>query len=331
MKATVFTKGHKSTRAHRHVQTGSEWKGGGVNLRKGAIIIVLLSMTIAGCAAGTEPFTPKKPGARILWTHRYQYVRLESRERCGHETITVNAHPATLARDDLTAALAMLRIHYPDEEKSVPVFSRQDLEILIDPLVKAFELATQNEDIALAIEGAHPSPLGFQRTITTARLFLQGKGLHLVFGKLHDPIDDYDSPLHMAPTDRRVKPFEPGSRCLASGGKFPTLLATDNVHFFEQEKAVRKNWLVIGISGAHQLEKTSGTSIIPTSPRLPAEKRSPTTGDSNQTPERMMPAIQTPKGRSVEEKLQILKKLREKDLITDQEYQEKKREILDSL
>jgi hypothetical protein len=38
-----------------------------------------------------------------------------------------------------------------------------------------------------------------------------------------------------------------------------------------------------------------------------------------------------PKGKSIEEKLQILKNLRDKDLITEQEYADKKREIIDSL
>lgn len=297
-----------------------------------AIIVILLSMTLAGCSGHTGSIKQNKPATRILWTHRYQYVRLEPRERCGHEESTANAHPATLTREELGTALALLRIDFLDEEKSVPVFSRKEMETLIDPLIKAFGLATQDEDIALAIEGIHPSATGYQRTITTARLFLQAEGLHLVFGKLHDPIDDYDSPMGMAPTDRRVKPFMPGSRCLESHRKFPALLFADNVHFFEQGDTVRKNWLVIGISNVHQPKRTSGTPMIRmTTPLLPTETGAPAVVDSNQATPGKMPAHQTPQGRSLEEKLQILKKLWEKDLITDQEYQDKKRKILDGL
>jgi hypothetical protein len=44
----------------------------------------------------------------------------------------------------------------------------------------------------------------------------------------------------------------------------------------------------------------------------------------------MPPAVQQP-SRTILERLQILKDLRVKGLITEQEYQEKKKEILDSL
>ena len=302
-----------------------------MNRRTGVIIVVLLSMIIAGCSGQTGPIKQNEPETRILWTHRYQYVRLEPRERCGHEKVKVNTHPATLNREVLKTALASLRIDYPDEEKSVPVFSKKEMETLIDPLTKAFKLATSDEDIALAIEGAHPGAAGFQRTITTARLFLQDGELHLVFGKLHDPIDDYDSPLRMAPTDRRVKPFRPGSRCLGDHEKFPAVLITDNVHFFETEDTVRKNWLVMGISSAHQPEEASGASMIPMAPPLSAETEAPAVEGSNQTAPGISPANPASGDRSMEEKLQILKKLWEKGLITDQEYQDKKRKILDSL
>jgi hypothetical protein len=319
------------TRAHRHGLPGSGSKGGGMNRRMGVIIVVLLSIIIAGCSGQTGPIKQNEPEAKILWAHRYQYVRLEPQERCGHEKVTANAHPATLTPEVLKTALASLRIDYPDEEKSVPVFSKREMETLIDPLTKAFQLATRNEDIALAIEGVHPGAAGYQRTITTARLFLRDGELHLVFGKLHDPIDDYDTPLRMAPTDRRVKPFRPGSRCLRDHEKFPAVLITDHVHFFETEDTVRKNWLVIGISNAHLPKKASGASMTPMAPPLSAETEAPAVEGSNQSAPGGTPVNQAPRDRSMEEKLQILKNLWEKGLITDQEYQDKKGKILDSL
>jgi hypothetical protein len=232
----------------------------------------------------------------------------------------------------LKSALASLRIDSYDAEKPVPVFTRMEMEVLIDPLIKAFKLATPDEDIAVAIEGAHSSAMGYQRTITTARLFLQDRDLHIVFGKLHAPIDDYDSPLHMEPSDRRLKPFVQGSRCLDGDRQFPVLFPFGTVHFFEQGDTVRKDRLVISLSGVHQPMGTPRATVMSlTNPSLPETAPPAVTDSDNQAPERKMPAGLPSQKLSIEERLRILKHLRDKDLITDQEYNDKKRDILDNL
>jgi hypothetical protein len=70
--------------------------------------------------------------------------------------------------------------------------------------------------------------------------------------------------------------------------------------------------------------------MVPAAPPPPAVV--PSAKESGRTPELTSPkAAINPRENSIEEKLQILKNLRDKELITEQEYVEKKRQILDDL
>ena len=187
---------------------------------------VLLVWAALGCAGHSQTVKPQDPEAKILWSHRYQYIRIEPREHCGESANVANEHPYTLQSGQLKAILDSLRIDRPDEEKTIPLFSRAEKAIMIEPLVKAFKQATADEDVGIAIEGAHPGPIGFRNSITTARLFIQNDELQIVFGKLHEPVDEYDTPFHAVPRDYRLYPFLPGSRCEKAGKKFPTIIPT---------------------------------------------------------------------------------------------------------
>lgn len=70
--------------------------------------------------------------------------------------------------------------------------------------------------------------------------------------------------------------------------------------------------------------------LVPAAP--PPAVVAPSAMGSGQTPGVTAPeAAIKPQEKSIEEKLKILKNLRDKELITEQEYVEKKRQILDDL
>ena len=317
-----------------------------------AFFAVLLVLAVVGCASHGALSSQDKEDGKTLWTHRYQYVRLVPREQCQGADTVANSHPRDLG-GKLRAALASLQIDLPAKEKTEPVFTYYELEKITGPLVEAFKKAGPDEDVGLAIEGMHSGEFGTQRCMITARLFIRnGDELNVIFGKLHMPVDDYDSPMHIESTDYRMNPLVPGSRCEKAGKKFPTIITTNLARFHEQEGSQRKNWLTVSLATQPQAPPTTPAPASPppvyqaspqasppavqapgqTAPPAPAyqaprQATSPAVQDTNRiTP----PPAQQP-AKSVLERLQILKDLRVKGLITEQEYQEKKKEILESL
>jgi hypothetical protein len=296
-------------------------------MRKKGYLAALLALIVIGCAHHQKASVQDKQDGKTLWEHRYQYVRLVPQDHCQGAQVIANSHPQDLD-GRLRPALASLRIDLPDLEKTAPVFTRSELEQATGPLLQAFRMAAPDEDVAIAIEGAHPGNYGFHRSIITARLFIQnGDELHVIFGKLHDAVDDYDSPWHAEPTDYRIKPFEPGSRCQKAGKEFPAIIASPGVQFQQQEGTARKNWLAISLSAPPQPTQAPMPMAMPPATQPPTVTAPPAVHGT----EAVMPKATEPLQKSLEEKLQILKNLKDKGLISDQEYQEKKKEILDSL
>jgi hypothetical protein len=324
-------------------------------IRKSGYLAALLAVVVIGCTShGKTTSVQDKPDGKTIWEHRYQYIRLVPQDHCQGADTIANSHPQDLG-GRLRAALTALRIDLPDQEKTVPVFTRTELEQVTGPLLQAFRMAAPDEDVALAIEAPHPGRFGFQRAITTARMFIQkGDELHVIFGKLHVPVDDYGSGWHIEPTDYRLEPLEPGSRCRKAGEKIPALITTQSVSFHEQEGTPRKDWLAVSLTA--QPSQPVPTPVpppvaTPAAPQPPAVTVPPAASELpavTATPPEPQPRMVTPppavqdasrttppavhrSEKSILKRLQILKDLRVKGLINEQEYLDKKQEILDSL
>ena len=297
-------------------------------IRKTGYLAVLLALIFMGCAGHGMLSNSDNQEGKTFWSHRYQYVRLVPREHCQGAETAANSHPQDLG-GRLQAALKSMRIDLPDQEKTAPVFTHSELEEITGPLVRAFKKATPDEDVALAIEGMHPGKFGLERSILTARLFIRnGNLLQVIFGKkLFVPVEDYDPNWHAEPRDYRLSPFMPGSRCQKAGKKFPTLLTTPTVRFHEQAGVARKNWLAINLAAPATPVQAPAPMAMPPARQTPTVTAPP----AAPAPGAMMPKAAEPPQKSIEEKLQILKDLRDKGLITEQEYINKKKEILDSL
>ena len=321
-------------------------------IRKTVYLAAVLVLVVIGCAAHDESFAKEKQDGKTFWTHRYQYVRLVTQDHCPGQDTAANNHPQDLG-GRLRTMLESLRVDLPEQEKTVPVFTRAELEQVTEPLEQAFRKAAPDEDVALVVEGMHPGEYGLQRCIVTARLFVQhGDQLNVIFGKLHVPVNDYDSPMGLEPTDYRLNPFFLGSRCENEAKKIPTIIASDTVRFYEKDGAPRKNWLTVSLAAQPQVPGNAVPMAMPAAPQpptvtAPAAAPQPQTVNASpaapqprvaappppvqDTTNRVVPAPVQQSQKSILERLQILKDLRVKGVITEQEYQDKKKEILDSL
>jgi Short C-terminal domain len=301
-------------------------------IRNTGFLAALLALIFMGCAGHGKLSSQDKQDGKTFWSHRYQYVRLIPQEHCTEVPVAANSHPQDLS-GRLQAALASMRIDLPDQEKTAPVFTHSELVEIIGPLLRAFKKAAPDEDVALAVEGMHPGQFGLQRSILTARLFIRnGNTLEVIFGKkLFTPVEDYDPYWHAEPKDYRLSPLVPGSRCQKADKKFPAILTTPTVRFHEQEGTARQNWLAISLVASAKPAQASMPMAMPMQPPATQTPALNTPPAAHGTEEVIPKATAEPHPRSIEEKLQTLKNLRDKGLITEQEYLDKKKEILDSL
>jgi hypothetical protein len=189
------------------------------------------------------------------------------------------------------------------------------------PLSQALGQATADQEVSFAVAFKPP---GFgrliSRRVTTGRLFRNSEGLNLIIGLLHTPFED-----KMLATGHRIA-FTPGSRQnrIQEGWS----LWTDNL--VTHPEAGRDDWVLI------DAKAWSDSALARDDANTPQQPEPEPMPEPNSEPE-LEPAAdpstveQTDRYQRLEERLAVLKKLRDKGLISEEAYQLKSRQILDEL
>lgn len=244
-----------------------------------------------------------------LWQQQGQFVRIEAAET-GAEP---HQHPLTITGEQLKDALQRLRVGTAD---GTPLLSDEAMEIISAPLSQALGQATADQEVSFAVAFRPP---GFgrlmSRQVTTGRLFRNTQGLNLIIGLLHTPFED-----KMLATGHRIA-FTPGSRQhrIQEGWS----LWSDNL--VTHPVAGRKDWVLIDAKAWSDsaLARDDDVNTSQQPEPVPELEPEPAAGPST--------AEQTDRYRSLEERLEVLKKLRNKELISEEAYQLKSQQILDEL
>ncbi len=202
-----------------------------------------------------------------------------------------NLQPQVLAVDSVSRALSLLKV----AGKSAPValFSDDSARNLARGLAAALAKAGPQQDALFFIVSSGNNGLFGAKLGTSGRAFIDQQGLNIVFGEARvEFIGRYRA-------TRMRRAFDFGSRTVAS----PVRLADDGM------RHVRSDWVVVPLAA-------NGGSTTLMAPALPAQLIA-------------TPVVQDEKYYAVqEERLKSLKRLRTQDLISEQEYQAKRAEIL---
>lgn len=222
-----------------------------------------------------------------------------------------NAHPATLSDEALVAALGPVQASV--EGQTIPLFAKDELKGLARPLREALALAKPVDDVILLSTfkrggGFMEMPVGL-----TARLFVADGALNLI---VHDArltfMDRYSA-------DRTLPTFVYGSRAAASGVALEAPQATRR----------RADWLSFPLApaplpaAAPVSAPAPAPAVIPVAaPPKPAATAAPATA----------PAARDEAFYEAQaQRLRALKKLRDENLLSEAEYQEKRDAILRTL
>ncbi len=248
------------------------------------------------------------PAERRIWRIG-EYTAIQRAER--ESGAPPNQQPATIAPETLRALLAPARL-VTGRSSTAPLFHPDELSDLIEPLAEALSVAGPGDDLLLL--STHRRGEGILRTPTglTARLFVQGDALNLI---VHEARRDFVD----AAIGSRIPPsFTFGSRGAAGAVSLQDPGAT----------LKRADWLVIPLQRA----AVAAPVAAPAPAVLPAVVAPPAPA-----PQAVAPALApAPKAApasadEIEQRLVTLKRLRERNLISEEEYQQKRREILQAL
>jgi len=290
--------------------------------------LVPIAVLTGAAYAQTDPGVPNRglavrilPGSTKARIVRYEYngpvafVRIEASEPGAPR----NQHPYTVDTAHIRAALLAVRL---PSEKNGPLFNDAELDEISPPLSRALAQAADNQDVCFAVSGRHGAfaPLS-PRRVTTARVFRADGHLNLVFGMVRH---DWDNEFKGTGT---VIPFEPGRR--AGPIRDEPSVALDPA----LGAARRGDWLALGDLDSLAPATTASPSTPTAAPTAPATPTpAPAAAPAEPAgPERSAPPATRPSYEVISQRLRALQKLRDEGLITQQEYEEKRKEILKDL
>jgi Short C-terminal domain len=259
---------------------------------------------------------------------QFTSVELVAREPEGPD----NRHPAEWPPELLRRQLGAVRASTVDGP--APLFAADELDTLVVPLSQALALAKPTDDVLLLSSHRRGGPFFIAPMGITARLFVSDDGLQLI---VHDARLDY----YNTYIGSRVEPtFTFGSRSKAGGAVLQSAGVTNR----------RADWLslsatVVAAPGSAEVPgRAPGVAApavapiaAPVVPPITAPVAAPVAEAAKPRPPAAPAPAAAPRPRDpgfaddIEQRLLTLKRLFDRGLITEAEYQQKRKEVLQSL
>ncbi len=308
------------------------------------VVLALLCFGVVGCSLFRSSVDDTKSD-RTIWHSREQNIRIVKQDVIKGGAYTPNDQPVILESSQIRRALASLEVRPDKGEKPIPVFTEPELETLGSKLSEGLSLAGPDEDVTFVIVGLRKSLYGLakQRKVTTGRVFYREGKLNIIFGKMIDDIRDEKVHDYRADNDFRLNPLVPGSRDKPVSHVW-VLEEEPDMQFYAGGDMLRSDWVVldlasmtgheaIGIKPAKPSRTATEAPTVPQRVRVPEETR-PVQAPVEPAP--IVPpspaAPQTGRAsKTIEERLLILNDLKNKKLITEEEYKAKRANILNDL
>jgi hypothetical protein len=300
----------------------------------GVVAVVLAALALAGCSGvdreqgietGGRPVVGDKPDLKVvdtLWKgEAYGWVRLvEAEPQAG-----TLEHPAKVDAEWLRKVLAEVKVQ-DDRDRRRTAFTAEQLDKLVPPLVRGLARATPDQEVVFAITGKRGGAAFFNpNLVTTGRLFVSGGKLNVIFGMVQESFED------QLRATGYLKTFKPGTRQARIEDDWVVRSTTWGA------EPKRDDWFAIAYKEGSGAMPKSGTSAS-TAKEAPADSGTSEEGGAeaaNAADGQSSTAAQSGQTEKdygdVRERLQVLKRLHDDGLISDEEYDRKRGEILDDL
>jgi hypothetical protein len=270
----------------------------------------------------------------LIWQKdRNVFVRYADQDS---STFGTNDHPAQLNAEEVRKALTSLKLQQESKsdssDKPASFFTDEQAATLGRHLSEGLAGAKPNQDVVFALDKYVKTLFGLK----SSRIFVAGRAFYKD-GQLNVLIGDYDrpakegfeaayDPTHMGIVNYN---FDHGRRTKDARAFNRSLVSVAGIENKRVEGAARNNWLLIDVTAVSEASVAQETQR---QAEEKAKKRAEITellADEDVAP--AGPAASPPASHSIEERLTILNELKEKGLVSDEEYATKRKQILDEL
>jgi hypothetical protein len=265
-----------------------------------------LTLLIAATCAAETP-----RAVIVLWSADDQWVKIVPQD---DPAAPPNEHPAQLATDAISSALAALQVRIVDEDTGTEtrraVFTREELHNLAPRVASGLAQAGPRQDVTFSTIGSHPlagSGLIKAVGVNAGRVFYDSGRLNVIFGELQS---SYRKKNLYGQRSEDFVPRRQGSRDRAAEQKL-SLAPRAGVEFRSIDGAVRNDWIAIdsAVAAAPVAAGPAPAAGANEAPSAPARKSSS----------------------DVEQRLRTLKDLKDQGLISEEAYRAKMQEVLSEL
>ena len=308
-------------------------------------ILSLMLMLITSATSAVEFFEDEN----VYW-YQGRNIYFKYAEQDSSKT-GKNDHPANLDDKQIRAALQSLEIWEKDalelNEPLEPVFTIKQTAIIGQQLASGLKKAKSDQDILFALDKKEEKLFGLKTKVSyvAGRAFVKDGMLNIIIGDYNRPrLEGYEKAYD--PTDLGIVayPFLHGRRSEQEGTFDVNTIKVDGIENMVVNKRMRKDWFVIDVKTASDtflaLKKQRENPKSSTDKKFEAEaaKLAREQREMRLEMARMRKEMKEGGGNgseaaalTAEERLENLDKLYNKGLISDEEYAEKRKEILSDL
>lgn len=305
-------------------------------MKMSAASVNTLFFAILICLLSSVPATEALGAGEIIWeADKNVFFEYADQDK---SKLGKNEHPVELAVDEVRQALGSINILTKgrDAQDNGPesAFTGRQVDLLSQYLVAGLANANPDQDVIFALDRSVRRLFGSKPT----QLFVAGRAFHKD-GKLNILIGDYDragdeafasayDPTHVGIVRYQ---FNHGRRSKSSKGFGKTVVSAHGVENKQLGGTLRKDWFVIDLNLASQAADLTATEIRTEGRNRKRAETGKPLASREASPDPPAAVVPAAAPGSAEQRLSTLNRLRDKGLITDEEYSEKRKQILDEL
>jgi len=270
------------------------------------------------------------------------FIKLTSQDKSKKGKTPPNSHPAELNEKDIAEALELLKIWskgYYEGEELDRVFTVNVSRLLAENTARGLKIAKPNQDIIYTLVGKKKGMLGSQGTrYSTGRVFYLDNKLNIIIGEYDYHGDKLKEMVYSGGNEKVKYFFSTAKRAKASKSFRDNIIKVDGIENGKVGSKIRKDWFVIDLEKTKQVITATENVKRKSSDeykqsfeeaKLAKQRRELRLEMARMRQEMEKSKINTSK--SIEERLHDLKSLSEKGLISSEEYDKKRAEILNDI
>lgn len=288
----------------------------------------------------------------VLWRSGANlYIRLTDQDESKKAATPPNQHPVQLNAEQVTGALEGIEAWSGGglfkKKELDKLFSLQQARLLGQHIATGLSRARPDQDIVFVLARSEKKYVVVRNTwYTGGRVFYLDGKLHLVIGDYNNEGDRFKETVEKSHGVTETRQYFKHGRRAKSVGFKGSIVARAGVVPHVDGKKARKDWIEIDLeqaSSAYLAEKraneapqetTTGAAMRAEAARLAQERREMRLEMAKMRKE-MQSSQSSPGGgqaaRTLEQRLMTLKELHDKELISHEEYEQKRAEILGDL